>query len=77
MSLIDTFAHGLVSVLGAFARIVLDVLDGAEDGLRILLKDVGLSSDLQTPFSSSWSSCSCSASRACCAVVSAAPPRYS
>ncbi len=48
MSIIDTFAHGLVSVLGAFARIVLDVLDGAEDGLRALLKDVGLSSDLQT-----------------------------
>ena len=48
MSLLDTFAHGLVSVLGAFARIVLNVLDGAEDGLRFLLKDAGISSDLQT-----------------------------
>ena len=48
MNLLNTFAHGLVSVLGAFARIVLSVLDGAEDGLRVLLRDVGLSSDLQT-----------------------------
>ncbi len=48
MNLLNTFAHGLVSVLGAFARIVLNVLDGAEDGLRALLKSGGLSSDLQT-----------------------------
>ena len=48
MSLLDTFAHGLVSVLGTFARIVLAVLDAAEDGMRALLKGGGLSSDMQT-----------------------------
>ncbi len=48
MNLLDTFAHGLVSVLGAFARMVLEVLDGAEDGLRALLRSGGLSPDLQT-----------------------------
>ena len=48
MNLLDTFAHGLLNMLGIFARLVLKVLDGAEDGLRALLKDAGLSSDVQT-----------------------------
>jgi hypothetical protein len=46
--MIDRFAHGLIGVLAAFARIVLDVLDTAESVLRGLMSNAGLTSDLQT-----------------------------
>ena len=48
MNVLDGFAHGLISVFGTFARIMLDILGFIEGGLRSLMKGAGLNSDVQT-----------------------------
>lgn len=48
MSILDRFAHGVLTVFGTFARLVLDLLDFLEGLLRTLLSGAGLSSDVQT-----------------------------
>ncbi len=48
MTLLERIAHGLISVLASFARVVLGALDVVEGGLRSLMSGAGLSADVQT-----------------------------
>jgi hypothetical protein len=48
MSLLDSFAHGLLVILGAFSRFVLNILQVVEGSLRALMHGAGLSLDVQT-----------------------------
>jgi len=48
MSILDNFAHGLLTILAALAHFVLNVLVTVEGWLRALMKGVGLGIDVQT-----------------------------
>ena len=48
MSILDNVAHGLLTVLGTFARLVLGTVDFIEHTLRNLMSGAGLNSDMQT-----------------------------
>ena len=48
MSVLDSYAHGLIGVLATFVRLALAVLGAIEGGLRALMSGAGLSSDVQT-----------------------------
>jgi len=48
MSILDNFAHGILIVLAAFARFTLSALATVEGWFRSLMKDAGLSIDVQT-----------------------------
>jgi hypothetical protein len=48
MSILDNVAHGLISVLATFARVMLEGLDFIEGGLRALMSGAGLGNEMQT-----------------------------
>ena len=48
MSVLDSFAQGLIGVLATFVRLALGILGAIEGGFRALMSGVGLSSDVQT-----------------------------
>ena len=48
MNILDNAAHGLLLVLGTFARLVLGTVDLIEHTLRNLMSGAGLNSDMQT-----------------------------
>jgi hypothetical protein len=48
MSILDSFAHGVLVVLGALAHFTLNILVTVEGWLRALMRGAGLSLDVQT-----------------------------
>ncbi len=48
MNVLDSFSHGLISVLRTFAQLMLGTLGLVEGGLRGLMKGAGLNADAQT-----------------------------
>lgn len=48
MSILDSFAHALLQVLGVFAAFILDCLDFLERGMKALMHGAGIGPDVQT-----------------------------
>jgi len=48
MTLLDTGAHGILTVIASFARLLLDLIEIIEAGLRGLMSGAGLRSDMQS-----------------------------
>jgi hypothetical protein len=48
MNVVDNFSHEVLNVFATFARIMLSILEGVENALRVAMKGAGLSTDAQT-----------------------------